>query len=252
MKNKNFPLAATVAFFFILNGCATQIYSETRTLETRPHVTLHLLFEIPEPPSKNILVLFFGENGRANVPNILGRAIPLFLAKGLPVVVVDAAFYSHSSRAKPEHAEDIRKVIEYLGVRGFESIYLVGTSNGTISVAYIGSRLQDEKIKGLVLTGAQSYYITKHAPIERTPYPVLFVHHKYDDCPDNSYDEAVKLSKKYVNSSKVDFVTVNGGKNEQPYPCFDMSYHDFWQRDFEVAQTITDWVFGKEFPREIN
>ena len=252
MRNRIIHLALSVTFLLILYGCADQKYSEIETLETRPHVTLNLLFEIPELPSKKILVLFFGRNGRANVANILSRATSLFVAKGLPVVIIDSGFYSQSSRTTPEHLEDIRKVVEYLGVQGWESIYLVGTSNGTISVAYIGSMLKDERIKGLVMTGTQSYYIKKHAPIDQTPYPVLFIHHKYDECPDNSYDETVEMSKKYINSPKVDFITVVGGMNEKPYPCDDMTYHDFWEEDNWVVQAIVDWVFGKDIPREID
>ena len=252
MGRKIFSLAISLAALLVLYGFAPHKYTEVKTLVTRPHGKLNLLFESPESPSKNILVLFFGKNGRANVPNILGRASPLFLKKGLPVVIVDSAFYRLSSRTRPEHLEDMRKVVEYLESRGFESIYLVGTSNGTISVAYIGSLLNDAKIKGLVLSATQSYYIKKHVAVERTPYPVLFIHHRYDDCPDNSYDETVKISKKFTGSPKVDFVTVNGGMNEQPISCSDMTYHDLWKREKEVAQTITDWVFGKNIPKEID
>ncbi len=252
MRIKIFTLTANVALLLICYGCATQKYSEIMTLETRPHVTLNLRFEIPELPSKNILVLFFGRNGRANVSNILSRAASLFVMRGLPVVIVDSGFYTQSSRTRPEHLEDIRKVVEYLGVRGFEMIYLVGTSNGTISVAYVGAMLKHEKIKGLVMTGTQSYYIKKHVPIEQTPYPVLFIHHKHDECPDNSYDETVKMSKRYVNSPKIDFVTVYGGMNEKPDPCDDMTYHDFWEEENWVVQAITDWALGKDIPKEIN
>jgi len=233
-------------------GCAMQGSSEIKTLETRPHKTLNLFFETPATASHTILVLFFGANGRAKVPNILNRTAPIFVGKGIPVVIVDEPLRSQSSRATPEHLEEIQKVVDYLGARGFESIYLVGTSNGTISVAHAGSHLQDERIKGLVLSGTQAYYIKKHIPIERSPYPVLFIHHQYDGCPFNSHEEALQMSKKYVNSPRVDFVTVHGGGNEQPSPCFDMTYHDFWEREKEVAQVITDWVLGKQVPNEID
>jgi hypothetical protein len=252
LRPKFFGLAAALACLLFLCGCAVQKYSEIQTLEIRPHRTLKLLFETPATPSNTILVLFFGANGRKTVPNILSRTAPIFVGKGLPIVIVDERLYFHSSRATPEHLEDIQKVVEVVAARGFQSIYLVGTSNGTISVAHAGSHLRDERIKGLVLSGTQSYYITKHVPIEQTPYPVLFIHHKYDDCPFNSHEEALQMSKKYVNSTRVDFVTVNGGENEQPYPCFDMTYHDFWEREKEFAQAITDWVLGKAIPKEID
>ena len=249
---KFFVLATGLASLLFPCGCALQKYSEIKTLEVRPHKTLKLFFETPATPSNTILVLFFGANGRETVPNILSRTAPIFVGNGLPVVIVDEPLHFHSSRATPEHLEDIRKVVELLGACGFQSIYLVGTSNGTISVAHAGSHLRDERIKGLVLTGTQAYYITKHIPIEQTPYPVLFIHHKFDDCPFNSYEEALQMSKKYVHSPRVDFVTVNGGENESPYPCFDMTYHDFGGSEKEFGQAITDWVLGKEIPKEID
>lgn len=241
-----------LTILIMISGCATQKYSEAVRIETRPNSMLNILVEMPEIPSNKILVLFPGKNGRANVSNILTRTSSLFVGKGVPVATVDSGFYRQSSLITPEHLSDIRRVVEYLEGRGFQSIYLVGTSNGTITVAYIGSNLIDEKIKGLIMTGTQSYYIDKHIPIGETTYPVLFIHHKYDKCPDNSHDDTLKMSKKYVKSPKVDFITVYGGRNSKRYPCDDMTYHDFWQEETWVVQAITDWVFGKDLPKEID
>lgn len=252
MRMNVFLSILMIIILLLTSGCATQKYSETIRIETRPNARLNILVEMPETPSKNILVLFPGKNGRANVSNILTRTSSLFVAKGVPVAIVDSAFYKQSSLITTEHLEDIRKMIEYLEGRGFQSVYLVGTSNGTISVAYAGAMLQDENIKGLVMTGTQSYYIDKHLSIGQTPYPVLFIHHKYDKCPDNSHDDTLKMSKKYVKSPKVDFITVYGGRNSKRYPCDDMTYHDFWQEETWVVQAITDWVFGKDLPKEID
>ena len=251
-RRKLFRLAAGFGCLLFLCGCALQKYSEIETLETHRHRTLKLYFETPATPSDTILVLFFGASGRATVPNILSRTAPIFVGRGLPVVIVDEPLYFHSSRATSEHLEDIRKVVEEIGGHGFKQIYLVGTSNGTISVALAGSHLRDERIKGLVLSGTQAYYIKKHILIEETPYPVLFIHHKFDDCFFNSYEEVLQLSKRYAHSPQVDFVTVNSGENEQPYPCSDMTYHDFWKREKEFAQAITDWVLGREILKEID
>ncbi len=248
----NVFLSICITILIIISGCATQKYSEKVRIETRPTATLNILVEMPETPSNKILVLFPGKNGRANVSNILTRTSSLFVAKGVPVATVDSSFYRQSSLITLEHLSYIRKVVEYLEERGFQSIYLVGTSNGTISVAYIGSKLVNEKIKGLIMTGTQSYYIDKHIPIGQTPYPVLFIHHKNDKCPNNSHSDTVEMSKKYTNSSRVDFITVYGGRNSKRYPCDDMTYHDFWQEETWIVQAITDWVSGKEVPEEID
>ncbi len=247
-----FRIVAALGCLVFLSSCASQKYSEIETLQTRPHRTLKLYFDRPAVPSDTILVLFFGSNGRVTVPNILRRTAPLFAEKGLPVVIVDEPLRFHSSRATPDHLEDIRKIVEELGGHGFKQIYLVGTSNGTISVAHAGAHLRDKRIKGLVLTGTQSYYLKKHVPIEETPYPALFIHHKCDDCFFNSYEETLQLSKRYVHSPRVDFVTVNGGENGRAYACADMTYHDFWKREKEFAQAITDWVLGREIVKEID
>ncbi len=57
-------------------------------------------------------------------------------------------------RNSPKHAQDIEKAIEFLAGQGLQPVYLVGTSRGTLSVAYLGIALKDERIKGIVLTSS--------------------------------------------------------------------------------------------------
>jgi hypothetical protein len=233
---------------------------EIRILETRSNVTLKILLLRPEKNSGQVLVMLpggkgakhFGEkNGTIQFgKNFLVRTAPDFVGKGLAVAVVDTPSdqklgMDDSFRVSSSHRDDIDKVILFLVGQGYESIFLVGTSRGTISAAYLGAVLQRKQIKGLVLTSTMSYakYLA-WTSLEKTTCPVLLIHHLNDGCAITSYADALTLKEKYSNSPRVDFITMEGGLSSQSDPCGPLSSHGFLGIEDKVVQAIHDWIRG--------
>ncbi len=238
---------------------------EIKSVATRPGVTVQVLLNTPATPAKAVLVMFpggegidsFKENGGQIQlsQNFLVRTSPKFVEQGLAVAIVDAASdqangMSAGFRNSPEHTQDIHKVIDFLDTRGLKPIYLVGTSRGTLSVAYLGIELQDHRVKGLVLTSSLGGIISGFS-VNRITLPVLLVHHRDDGCKVCPFQDAVALKTKLSRASKVDFVEVLGGSPPQSDPCKAMSYHGFLGREDQVVQVIADWIAGKPVPAQI-
>jgi dienelactone hydrolase len=238
---------------------------EIKTVPTRPGVTVQVLLNTPATPAKAVLVMFPGGEGANSFKedggqirlsrNFLVRTSPKFVQQGLAVAIVDAPSdqangMSNGFRNSPQHIQDIRKVIDFLDAQGLKPIYLVGTSRGTLSVAYLGIELQDKRVKGLVLTSSLGGVIGGFA-VSRITLPVLLVHHRDDGCKVCPFQEAVALKNKLSASSKVNFVEVQGGDPPQSGPCKAMSYHGFLGREDQVVRVIADWIAGKPVPAQI-
>lgn len=238
---------------------------EIKPVATRPGVTVQVLLNTPATPPKAVLVMFPGGDG-ANMfkerggqirlgRNFLVRTSPKFVEQGLAVAIVDVPSdqsdgMSPGFRNSPEHVQDIAKVINFLDAQGLKPIYLVGTSMGTLSVAYLGMELKDSRIKGLVLTSTVTQYVSGFR-LSRITLPTILVHHRDDGCKYCPFPDAVSLKTKLSCASKVDFVEVLGGSPPQSDPCQAMSYHGFLGREDQVVQVIADWIAGKQVSAQI-
>jgi len=238
---------------------------EVKNVPTRPGVTVKVLLHLPDIPPKTVLLIFPGGYGVDMFKeageqvhlgkNFLVRTSPKFAQQGLAVAIVEAPSdqpngMSARFRNSPEHVQDIRQVIDFLDAQGLKPIYLVGTSMGTLSVAYLGIELKDSRIKGLVLTSTVTGYLDA-LRLSLIGLPVLLVHHRKDGCKHSPFYEAMMLKSKLCGSPKVDFVAVQGGSPPQSGPCQALSYHGFLGLEDQVVQVIADWVAGKSIPAQI-
>lgn len=258
-------LLLTGTLVLSLAAASTLAGQEIKAIPTRTGVTIKVLLNIPAAPAKAILIMFPGGNG-ANMfkerggqihlgENFLVRTSPQFVKQGLAVAIVDAPSdqsdgMSAGFRNSPEHLQDIVKVINFLDAQGLKPIYLVGTSMGTLSVAYLGMELKDSRIKGLVLTSTVTQYVNGFR-LNRITLPTLMVHHRDDGCNICPFPDAVALKTKLSCASKVDFVEVLGGSPPQSDPCQALSYHGFLGHEDQVVQVIADWIAGKQVPVQI-
>src|SRR5271157_3085966 len=173
-------LAFAATITFIGKGRAEADQS-IQKIETRPGVTIKFLLHTPETASKGTLLLFPGSHGEGHFSvhngqitlssNFLVRTSPLFVQKGFAVAIIDVPSdqengMSDSFRRSPEHAQDIKKIIEFLKEKKLDPFYLVGTSRGTISAAYLAGVLKDEALKGVVLTSTMGTQFVGGLPLE--------------------------------------------------------------------------------------
>jgi pimeloyl-ACP methyl ester carboxylesterase len=245
---------------------------EMVSLPTRDGVTQAYLLVAPEGGiARGVAILFpggagvirlRGEGGRTRFgPNGFPvRSRGEFARRGIVAAVVDApsdqqAGMSDDFRAGRDHAKDIEGVLNDLRKR-FPSlpVYLVGTSRGTVSAAYLGKAM-GAGVAGVVITSA--VYLPAGKGAWRKPglsefdfaslqSRVLIVHHQDDGCRFTPYSEARELAQRFP------LITVKGGKPAVSDACEALSEHGFFGKEPETVEAISRWMLGEPFPKMID
>lgn len=241
--------------------CTTAVAQATTDIPTRPGVTQRLL-TMPAAAPKATVILFAGGHGglglfpngsmRWGEGNFLIRSRQLFVEQGLNVIVVDAPSdrqnppYLAGFRQTAEHVADIKEVIAWARTQYREPVWLVGTSRGTQSVAYIGTQLRGaDGPDGLVLT-ATILKDDRGRPVpamalEQLSVPVLLVHHEQDGCSHCAYADLPKAQEKLRHLPRTAMLGFQGGDNRGD-PCEAYAYHGFNGLEKEVVGQIATWM----------
>lgn len=239
--------------------------TEIRSLPTRSGITMDVLIMTPEKAGRRDALIFFPggngagpfkmtESGAVSGWSFLVRSVETFVESGFSVFTV-APPSDHSTgmstgfRESPEHAEDIIYLMNYITQQGYERIFLVGNSRGTLSAASLGARLKDSHMKGIILTSSLEYEnFLRWLPLNQIQLPVLMVHHRDDACRVSSIEEARTTRTHLSATAVVDFVEVTGGAYPRSTPCDNLSAHGFFGVEEKVVQTIADWIEGRKVP----
>lgn len=266
---RRFHLIATgfiVSLLLVASAFAAG-YEAIEIVQTRPDVTVRMLVIKANSKPTTALILFpgadgtkhFGEkDGRFWVSNnFLMRSARDLAAAGYIVVAVDtpsdqSCGMSDQFRTSPQHAKDIRKIIAYLKEKHrVTSLYLVGTSKGTLSATYLASVFDDPSIGGVILTAVYPPSECVGIDFSDIDVPVLIIHHLYDECRATPVQGAFDLKKKLTESPQVDLVVVTGGSLSVSTSCNALSNHGFFGAEKPVLRVITDWLAGKPVPEKI-
>jgi pimeloyl-ACP methyl ester carboxylesterase len=248
--------------------CVNALEEELRTIPTRPRVTQSFLLIRPSDKPIASVIVFAGAHGRLALStqgigwgkgNFLVRNRERFVQQGFLVAVIDApSDRPHglwNFRTSAEHAEDIKHVIAELKKITDISVWLIGTSMGTVSAANVAARLKDSGPDGLVLTSTvtkesrQVNETVNSVRLRDIRVPTLVVHHKQDDCMVTPYEMAVALMRSLTQAPKKDLLTFTGGDLSVLDPCEEMSYHGFLGLDAEVVAAIASWIKGIVTPK---
>jgi serine aminopeptidase S33 family len=246
---------------------------EVVTLPTRPGVT-QSYFLAGLPKTQRALVLLFpgsggsiklrkeGEQIKFDGDNFLVRSRTEFIKRGIVVAVMDAPADQQRNwgmtdefRKSAEHFTDINAVIADLLTR-FPGVpmFLVGTSRGSVSAAWLGSRLEG-RVAGVVLT-ASMFQAAGRQYNESGPGlsdfdfatlkgPVLLVHHVSDPCRFAPYGDAARLVEKFP------LISVFGGGSPKSGPCEPFSAHGFVGKESETVEEIVNWMLKKPYKQEV-
>jgi len=232
---------------------------------TRPNVSQRILVLAPaQPPRAAVVLLAGGHGGLGILPdgslqwgkgNFLVRSRQLFADQGFMVAVVDAPSDRQSPphlagfRQTPEHAADLRAVIAWLRQQAAVPVWLVGTSRGTQSAAYVATELGGPEgpdgvvLSATVLTDRNSRAVPA-MPVERIRVPVLVVHHEQDGCRVCPYSEVPVLMRKLENAARKQVLSFTGGRNEGD-PCEARAYHGFNGLEPEVVAQMAGWMLAR-------
>ena len=246
---------------------------EIVTLSTRPGVTQsYFLARAPENPQA-VAVLFPGSGGlirlrmeagqiKFSPNNFLVRSRGEFVNRAIVAAIVDAPSDQQSGhgmtdefRLGEQHLADVSAVVADLNKRfSGVSLFLVGTSRGSISAAALGARF-DKPLGGVVLTATMFRQAGRRASLQgpglsgfdfsTIKLPLLFVHHVGDQCVVTPYSDAARLSEKYP------LITVFGGRAPQSDECEALSAHGFFGKEPETVAEIVNWMLKKPFRHEV-
>lgn len=233
-------------------------------IPTRPGITQRMLVLSPPDP-KAAVILFAGGHGGLQLftngsmkwgdDNFLVRTRQLFAEQGLLVAVVDAPSdrqtppFLQSFRQTPGHAADARAIIAWLRDTARIPVWLVGTSRGTQSAAYLATELTGpEGPDGIVLTATiltdDKSRAVPAMPLDNIRVPVLVVHHEQDGCGHCSFSEMPALMAKLDAAPRRQLLSFTGGESRGD-PCRAFAYHGFNGLERDVVQQIAHWVLTK-------
>jgi dienelactone hydrolase len=264
-KQRSLALWCFTVLIGLCQSALAQAPQKVVDIPTRPGVTQRFLYLAPENP-KAAVILFAGGHGGLQIfpngslkwgeQNFLVRTRQLFAKNGLSVAVVDApsdrqvAPFLAGFRQKPEHVEDIKALIAWLKRQANVPVWLIGTSRGTQSAAFIATQMGagDGGPDGLVLT---STMLSDDAgrpvpamPLQRVAIPVLVVHHEKDGCKHCAYSQISGLMEKLISTPKKELMTFKGGENRGD-PCEALAYHGFNGLEKDVVARIAQWIGPK-------
>lgn len=171
------------------------------------------------------------------------------------VAVVDAPSdrqsppYLQGFRQTPEHVADLKAVIAWLRGNAKAPVWLVGTSRGTQSAAYVATELSGPDgpdgvvLSSTILTDNKSRSVLA-MPLDKIRVPVLVVHHEQDGCSLCPFSEVPALMAKLANAPKTKLLSFKGGENKGD-PCEAFAHHGFNGLESEVVKRIADWILAK-------
>jgi dienelactone hydrolase len=243
---------------------ATPVAAQTARvidLPTREGVTQRFVAITQQAP-RAAVILFTGGDGFVGIDgegrlqrggNFLVRSRQLFAEQGLATVVVDAPSdkqrYPHLSgeRQRAEHVADIRAVIAWLRAETGVPVWLVGTSRGTQSVAYIATQLPPAEggPDGIVLTATilrdpRSRAVPEMA-LDRLRVPVLVAHHRHDECRVCLFSDMSLLMDRLGGVLRKELLVFEGGLNVGD-PCEARAWHGFNGIEKDVVTRIARWI----------
>ena len=255
-------IIAACVFALVAAGAPARA-EELIKLPTRPGVTQP--FWLLTPPGKPVasVILFAGGPGilgsqRNPLPksnNFLIRSRDKFAAAGFLVASVDVPSDHleglEGFRASAEHAQDITAVIAYLRRKAPVPVWLVGTSNGTISAANVAARLKAAGAHGLVLTSSIVASTRRATPVSGSVdvgsivIPTLIVHNRDDACLACPFNEVPAFLARFAHAPRKELIAVSGGSTPLSDPCEALSRHGYIGIEDEVVGDIARWSKGR-------
>ena len=225
------------------------------SVNTRPDVTTTYWW-MPRDGATATVVLFSGGTGgigyREGAPksgNFLIRSRDEFAKAGFNVALMgnpsDMPKLTPVFRQSSEHFADVRAVIQDIRTHSSAPVWLVGTSQGTISAAAAGIDL-GPVVQGVVLTatlsGQQFGGSVSDLALNKLAVPVLVHQHAKDSCKLTPPYLAERLISKLTAAPVKKYIEVDGGQNPTGPACEAFHYHGYIEMESEAVAQISAWI----------
>lgn len=252
-----------VAWLVGVGQASGQVAETVVDIPTRAGVTQRLLVLVVPQPRAAVL-LFAGGNGGLQISpagtiaqlegNFLVRTRQQFAQQGVWVAVVDAPSdrqtppYLSGFRQTAEHVADAKAAIAWVRAQAKVPVWLVGTSRGTQSVAYIATQLQGAQgPDGLVLTSTifndEKARAVPAMALETVRIPVLVVHHQQDGCRLCPFGAAAAMMDQFTQAPAKQLLSFTGGRDRGD-PCEAAAYHGFNGIERDVVSQSVAWILS--------
>ena len=158
------------------------------------------------------------------------------------IVILDSPFplQDIAARSTGDHLSRIESVVRFYTEKFKVPVWLLGHSDGSISVAEYLNRSEETRrsIAGSILSGGRDETRVK----EDWKVPTLVIHHEKDECQWTTFDGAKRYHAqiKEKNSMPTEFATVIGGFRSGP-PC-STGFHMYDGAFEETLDLIEDFV----------
>jgi hypothetical protein len=243
----------------LLVASLSVLADELIVIPTREGVTSSYWWMPRDTARANLILLSGGSggigyrNGTPQSNNFLIRSRDHF-ATGNPGGAFNVALLGNASdmrlldpnsRATPEHVADIAAVVAHIRARSPLPIWLVGTSQGTISGAAAAIEL-GKKIDGVVLSASYTAFNNPTSvqlqAIEKIIVPVLVISHEQDSCRVTLPRDSKFIIEKLTATPVKKLMLLGGGSNPTGNDCQALHWHGFINMEAEAARVMTDWV----------
>ena len=253
------PLLFLAALLIATSASAQSV--RTIDIPTRPGATQRFLIITPDKPKAAVILFAGGDGGLTleadgripNAGNFLVRSRQQFADQGLTTVVIDAPSdrqsppYLSGSRQTAEHVSDVKAVIAWLREQAKIPVWLIGTSRGTQSAAYIATQLPlaEGGADGIVLTSSivrdQRSRAVPEMALDRVRIPVLVAHHRQDGCRACLFADVPPVLERLTATPRKELMAFDGGISVGD-PCEARAYHGFNGIEREVVNAIAAWI----------
>ena len=266
LKGSAFIFAISLAFaFYTASPAARAAEAEAVTIDTTFTVYTPLVrLEKPAPAARASVVLMTGGNGLLPLEadgtingngNFLIRSANLFLRNGLNVMMADTEpahpnGLSEGGRLSATHAAELQGFINAALNRWRKPVWVVGTSNGSISTVTAGGfRPTLAGLRGVVLTStvtvldSSADQATFNLYAARVTVPALVVWHQEDHCSFSPPAGSAALFEVLPSIDKAS-LSFEGGHSVAQDPCQAFSEHGYAGIEEEVVDEIAEFIRG--------
>jgi len=248
----------------LLGLAAGSGWAQVVDIPTRPGVTQRLLLIKPAQAQAAVVLMAGGHGGlrlfdngtmRWGDNNFLVRTRSLFADQGLAVAVLDVpsdrqrAPFLDGFRQTAEHAADLKATIAWLRSQWGLPVWLVGTSRGTQSAAFVATELGGAEgpdgivLSSSILTDERSRAVPA-MPLERIRVPVLVLHHEQDGCRLCAFSQVPALMDGLKSAPRKHLLAFKGGISEGD-PCHAMAHHGFNGIEADVVRQAAAWMLAR-------
>lgn len=152
-----------------------------------------------------------------------------------------------TSRAATDHLERIESVVRFYQQKFGKPIWLMGHSNGAVSVTefykYLQKLHKESSVSGIIYSSGRNGASFS----SDTNVPVLFLAHEKDGCSKSTNSNSLGVFKdlKKGNQSKMDYVVLTSGDAELQDPCRS-GFHMFFNANEEAYKAIDRFASGTD------